>query len=103
METRPVILIDFSALFRRAWHVVSEQSHAFESTVAGVNRASSSLPNALVAVCCDGRGNWRKQIAPTYKAQREQQPAQMYGEMDRTLDRLRADGRLIWKFDGFEA
>lgn len=102
-DARPVLLIDFSALFRRAWHVQSEVSHAFESTIGGVNRAIAMLPEALVAICCDGRGNWRKEISKEYKAQRESQPQQMYGEMDRTLDRLRKDGRLIWKADGFEA
>lgn len=103
METRPVLLIDFSALFRRAWHVATEISVAYEATVSGVNRADHMLPNALVAICCDGRGNWRKELAPSYKEHREKQPQSMFGEMDRTIDRLRKDGRLIWKFDGFEA
>lgn len=100
----PILLIDFSALFRRAWHVQDAGvSHAFEATIAGVNRASGMLQDALVAICCDGRGNWRKELSPAYKANRESQPAALYGEMDRTLNRLRRDGRLIWKFDGFEA
>ncbi len=102
-DKKPVLLIDFSALFRRAWHVASEMSIAFQSTVAGVNRAAAQCPDCLVAICCDGRGNWRKEIAPDYKANREKQPAALYGEMDRTLERLKRDGRLIWKCDGFEA
>jgi 5'-3' exonuclease len=103
METRPVLLIDFSALFRRAWAVASEMSVAYEATVSGVNRADHMMPNALVAICCDGRGNWRKEISKDYKAHREQQPQSMYGEIDRTIERLKKDGRLVWKFDGFEA
>lgn len=102
-DARPVLLIDFSALFRRAWHVQTEISHAFESTIGGVNRARGMLPEALVAICCDGRGNWRKELSPEYKAQRESQPAVMYSEMERTIERLKRDGHLVWKFDGFEA
>ncbi len=78
-------------------------SIAFEATVSGVNRASAMLPDCLVAICCDGRGNWRKDLFPEYKAHRERQPQSMFGEMDRTIERLRKDGRLVWKCDGFEA
>lgn len=102
-EKQTVILIDFSALFRRAWHVQSEVSHAYEATIGGVNRAAAMVPDSLVAVCCDGRGNWRKELSKEYKANRESQSPQLYTEMDRTIDRLKKDGRLVWKFDGFEA
>jgi 5'-3' exonuclease len=106
MSEKPtVLLIDFSALFRSAWHANANGpvSVAHDATIGGVGRAERMAPGCLVAICCDGRGNWRKEISKEYKAQRETQPQSMYGEMDRTRDRLRRDGRLVWQVDGFEA
>jgi DNA polymerase-1 len=98
-----VLLIDLSAVFRRCWHVSSQVSHAYEGSVSSVRRAISMTSGCLTAVCCDGRGNWRKEISREYKAQREAQPAEMYGQLDRVKDRLRRDGLLLWEFPGFEA
>ncbi len=102
---RPVVLIDLSAIFRAAWHANADGalSVAFQATLDGVRRCANFLPGALVAVCCDGRGNWRKEVFPEYKAQREAQPEAMYSEFDRVKARLEADGYLLWTADGFEA
>ncbi len=101
----PVVLIDLSAIFRAAWHANADGalSVAFRATLDGVRRCANFLPGALVAVCCDGRGNWRKEVYPEYKAQREVQPEAMYSEFDRVKARLESDGYLLWTADGFEA
>lgn len=105
VDPRPVVLIDLSAIFRAAWHANADGalSVAFQATLDGVRRCANFVPGALVAICCDGRGNWRKEAYPEYKAQRETQPEAMYSELARAKDRLAADGYLLWTADGFEA
>lgn len=110
MSKPHVLLIDLSALFHPAWRANEHGpvSVAFDGTIGGVSRAigimSSLHPDGgLVAICCDGKGNWRKKISAEYKAKRDRLPDVFYGELARVKDRLRADGHLLWEFDGFEA
>ena len=100
-----VVLIDLSALYAAAFHAAADQSLsvAFQATLDGVRRCVNYRQGALVAVCCDGKGNWRKKLDPTYKANREQKPAAYYDQFDRVKERLRADGLLLWECPGFEA
>lgn len=100
-----ILLIDLSAIFRSAWHASVDQdvSVAFQATLDSVRRAKGMFEGVKVAICCDGRGNWRKELSPDYKAQREKQPESMYGQLDRAKARLKADGHLLWEFEGFEA
>jgi len=101
-----VLLIDLSALFHPAWRSNENGpvSVAFEATLGGVRRCIANAgEGALVAVCCDGKGNWRKDIDPTYKAQRDPLPPVFYAEFDRVKQRLRDDGLLLWEIPGFEA
>jgi 5'-3' exonuclease len=101
-----VLLIDLSALFHPAWRANENGpvSVAFEATLGGVRRCIDAVsPDALVAVCCDGKGNWRKEVAPTYKAQRDPLPSVFFAEFDRVKARLKADGLLLWEAPGFEA
>lgn len=104
-QSERVLLIDLSAIFRAAWHANPEgaTSVAFEATLNGVRRCREMVQGALVGICCDGRGNWRKALSPTYKAHREKQPEAMYGLFDRVKERLRDDGYLLWEVDSFEA
>lgn len=101
----PVLLIDLSAIFHAAWHASENgpMSGALSATLAGVRRCQQMVPGALVGVCCDGRGNWRKELSPVYKAHREKQPEAMYGALDKVKAQLVADGYLLWTADGFEA
>lgn len=111
----PTLLIDLSALFRAAWHVIpsdGKPSIAYEATLSAVSRCVSMTREYFkleeneklrTAICCDGKGNWRKEISKEYKSQREQQPASMYGMLDRVKTALRKDGRLLWECEGYEA
>ena len=56
-----------------------------------------------MAICCDGKGNWRKELSADYKAAREKQPESMYGQLDKVKAQLIADGYLLWTADGYEA
>lgn len=99
-----VLLVDLSSLFWSAWHVNHENGiqEARTATLAGVKRAMADASD-LVAICCDSGKSFRKEISAEYKAQREKQPEAAYGELNKTKDRLRADGFLLWEAPTFEA
>lgn len=100
-----VVLIDLSSIYHPAWRFAEgqAQSMAVAATLDMVNRCAKKDPSALVAICIDSRKSWRKDIVPTYKANREKLPNDFYGTLDRVKERLIADGFLLWESDGFEA
>lgn len=106
VETKPrVVLIDLSSLYHPAWRASENQplSVAFQATLDAVTKCAKRDPNALVAICLDSRKSWRKELAPTYKAQREKLGNDFYATLDRVKERLRADGYLLLESEGFEA
>ena len=106
MTMKPtILLIDLSALFRAAWHAseAAPTSVAYQGTLDAVKRCQNMVPNSLAAICCDGRGNWRRELSADYKAQREKQPEIMYQSLARVVARLRTEGHVIWACDGYEA
>ncbi len=104
MDKPRVLLVDLSSLFWSAWHVNHENGiqEARTATLAGVKRSMADASD-LVAICCDSGKSFRKEISAEYKAQREKQPEAAYGELNKTKDRLRADGFLLWEAANFEA
>ena len=105
-DTKPqVLLIDLSALFWSAWHSSGADltSAARERTLAAVQRCKTAVPGALVAICCDSGRSFRKDMLPTYKAQRPEKDHAVIGELERTIERLRCDGEVIWAAPGLEA
>lgn len=105
MTDKPrIVLIDLSSLFWTAWMVNNENGiqQARSVTLANVKRCMAD-PSDLVAICCDSGKSFRKDLSPDYKANREKQPEAAYGELQKTKDRLRADGYLLWEAPTFEA
>lgn len=100
-----VVLIDLSSIYHPAYRYAENQpqSMAIAATLDMVNRCAKKDPTALVAICVDSRKSWRKELVPTYKAQREKLPNDFYGTLDRVKERLDMDGYLLWESDGFEA
>lgn len=100
-----VVLIDLSSLFHPAWRANENGplSVAFQATIDAVTKCAKKDPNALVAICLDSRKSWRKELAPSYKAQREKLGNDFYATLDAVKERLRADGYLLWESEGFEA
>lgn len=100
---KSVILIDLSSVFWAAWHATADQevSAAYETTLATVRRLAED--GDYCAVCCDAPPYWRKQIAPSYKAQRDAPEPNAVEQLRRVKERLRADGILLWSSEGFEA
>lgn len=109
--SKRILLIDLSALFHPAWRANENGpvSVAYEGTLGGVRRCISTVNPDATAICCDGRGNWRKKLAGDYKAHRAPLPPVFYAELDRVKQRLRDDGLTLWQCDettaseGFEA
>lgn len=105
MSDKPrIMLVDLSSIWWQHWSVNHENGMqaARSGTLASIKRASSEWPG-LVAICCDSGKSFRKELSPLYKAQREKQPEAAYGELDKTKERLAADGLLLWQAEGFEA
>lgn len=100
-----ILLIDLSALFHPAWRSNENGpvSVAYEATIGGVRRCISTVKPDATAICLDGKGNWRKELDKSYKAQRDPLPPVFFAEFDRVKQRLRDDGLLLWQADGFEA
>jgi 5'-3' exonuclease len=103
--SKRILLIDLSAIFHPAWRSNENGpvSVAYEATIGGVNRCISVVKPDATAICLDGKGNWRKELDKSYKAQRDPLPPVFYAEFDRVKQRLRDDGLLLWQADGFEA
>ncbi len=98
-----ILLIDLSGIYWANWHATKdlEVSEAYERTVSKVTSLRQNAKH--VAVCCDAPPYLRKELLPTYKAQRDAPPPQAVEQLDRVKVRLKADGLLIWECRGFEA
>lgn len=98
-----IILIDLSALFWATWHASADAhvSTAYEKTIERVHALRSG--HDFVAVAVDHPPYWRKELLPSYKAQRDAPPEQAVEQLRRVKERLTADGLLLWSAPGFEA
>ncbi len=99
-----LLLIDLSAIYVPIWCATPPDQPAsapHDITVRKVRAMASDAEH--VAVSCDGRTTWRKAVYPDYKAQREARPAELFVQLARVKDTLRADGFAVLEADGFEA
>lgn len=100
-----IVLIDLSSIYHPAWRANENGplSVAFQRTIDNVWRCANMNPGSLVAICMDSKKSWRKELAPTYKAQREKLGNDFYATLDKVKERLIADGFLLWGAEGYEA
>lgn len=98
-----LLLVDYGSLFRMAWHASEGQevSAAYEKTVAKVRWLSAQHDRTVIA--CDAPPYARKDLSPEYKAGREPPTPAMIEQGRRTVERLAADGHLVWRVKGQEA
>lgn len=101
--TTELLLIDLSSLFWQAWHasVNDEISTARNNTVNRVRGIVGKYAKA--AICCDSAKSWRKDMAPTYKANRPEKDHAAIEELRQVEEILRRDGNVLWKCETFEA
>lgn len=79
----------------------ADQDHASRATVGAVHTMASGYDG--VAVCCDSPKSWRKEMAPTYKANRPASQEPMLHQLRLAQEQLRKDGFPVWQAEGFEA
>jgi len=106
LETKQqVLLIDLGSLFWPAWFssIKDELSAAHDRSVSVVRRMRETYPGALVAVCCDSPSNFRKELEPSYKANRPPRDSAAFEQLRLVKETLAKDGLLVWEADGFEA
>lgn len=99
-----LLLIDLSSIAYPLWHMSQSEPDpdaTSTKTVDRVRQLASRYPTA--AVCCDSGKSFRKELDPTYKAQRPAQEAPLKHQIRVATEKLRADGFPIWCIDGFEA
>lgn len=103
--SKPVLLIDMGSIFWPAWFssVKEEMSAAHDRSVNQVRRLREGYPDSLVAVCCDSPTNFRKELEPSYKANRPPRDSAAFEQLRLVKETLAKDGLLLWEADGFEA
>jgi 5'-3' exonuclease len=99
-----LLLVDLSSLFRPIWEMSgaeADQDHASRATVGAVHTMAHGYDG--VAICCDSRKSWRKELAPTYKANRPASQEPMLHQLRLAQEQLAKDGFPVWQAEGFEA
>lgn len=104
MTTHPLVLIDLSSIAHPLFHQSgSEPDPNWTSAriVERIRALASGQPH--VAICCDAPPYLRKQIEPSYKANRPESDAALHHQIALAVETLRGDGFPVWAVTGFEA
>lgn len=102
--TNELVLIDLSSIAYPIWHMSQSEpdpNRTSQQTVARVRALANGHPH--VAVCCDAGRSFRREIAPTYKANRPEHDASLQHQIDLAKEQLQADGFPVFAVRGFEA
>jgi len=99
-----LLLIDLSSIVHPIWHMSQSDPNPDATSIATVDRVrqlAGRFPTA--AICCDSGKSFRKELDPTYKAQRPAQDAPLKHQMRLAIEKLKSDGFPVWCIEGFEA
>ncbi len=98
-----LLLVDVSHLFHMNYHATADKpiNEAYKRTLEQVAGLTQDVPH--VAICVDSPPYLRKQIAPSYKAQRDALEPAVVDMFARIKERLAKDGFPIWGAKGYEA
>ena len=102
-ETAAVLLIDLSSIAHPIWHMSGSEpdpNHTSQRTVAAVLKLAADHPHT--AICCDSPKSFRKELDPTYKANRPPAEAPLHHQIYLAREALEAEGFPVWRVDGFE-
>ena len=103
-DTAPVLLVDLSSIGHPIWHMSQAEpdpDYTSQRIVATVLKLAADHPHA--AICCDAPGpSFRKEVDPTYKANRPAQQAPLYHQIRLAKEKLAEEGFPVWEVEGFE-
>lgn len=102
--TTEIALIDLSSIAHPVWHMCSSEpdpDYTSRQIVARVRSLTRHYPQA--AICCDSGKSFRREVSPTYKANRPPAEAALFHQIDLAKQQLVADGYPVWAVKGFEA
>lgn len=105
MITDELLLIDLSSLAHPIWHTSQSEPDPNATSQKVVERVRAlASEHEKAAICCDSPGrSFRKEIDPTYKANRPESDATLQHQIALATEVLTADGFPVWKVPGFEA
>jgi 5'-3' exonuclease len=104
-----LVLIDLSGIAHPIFHMTDGDSNPNAVSTAIVERIRAmASAHQHVAICCDSGRSFRKDIDPTYKANRQDsdkdaERARIRHQIDLATEILRGDGFPVWSAKGFEA
>lgn len=95
-------LLDLSGLYWATWmgNAGKPPSYTYERVIGRVAELSR---DCALAICLDSQSNWRRELDPSYKANRPAKEAAAIEQLRRVVDELRALGYPLWQADGMEA
>jgi 5'-3' exonuclease len=99
-----IVLIDLSSLAHPIFHMSAAEpdpNHTSQQVVARVHKLTLGQPHA--AICTDSRRSFRKNVVPTYKANRPESDATLQHQIRLACEALARDGFPLWGVDGYEA
>jgi len=99
------LFIDLASIGYPIWHMAASDPNpnaTSEQILARVRGLLHGQPYAAVAV--DSKKSFRRDLDPTYKAQRSSEGrAPLYHQLDLVVEALKAEGVPVWMAEGFEA
>ena len=101
--TPAVLLVDLSSIAHPIWHTSQAEpdpDHTSQRTAAVVRNLAANHPHT--AICCDSDKSFRKELDPTYKANRPTAEAPLHHQIYLAREALEADGFPVWRVGGFE-
>ncbi len=104
-------IVDLSGYIFRAYHAVAplssptgEPTHAVHGTVSMLQRLLDAFSPANFVVCMDSKSpSFRKELLPTYKANRPPAPPDLSAQISRCEQICRAFGWCVLQSEGIEA
>jgi 5'-3' exonuclease len=106
MPSNPLLLIDLSSALYPIWHSSGKEpdpNFASTQTLAKIHLLASRHQTSGVAVCADAGRSFRKDLSPTYKANRPDKEEPLIHQLRLTEEALIAQGYPVWKIPGYEA
>jgi len=103
-DTKTIAFVDLSSIGYPIW-ATSQSEPDPDTTSHRITAKVRALVGqyAHVAICCDKGPLLRKDVDPTYKANRPESQATLHHQIDLAKEELERDGFPVWSVKGYEA